>query len=128
MKLLGGWFSPFAHRIELALKLKGIPYQVSQEDLNNKSSLLLKSNPVYEKISVLVHNKKPISESLVILQYIDETWQHSPLLPQDPYHKALARFWATFIDDKVLNYAHHLLINLNYHYTNSINLNFSVAY
>ncbi|KAF2288062.1 hypothetical protein P3X46_008115 [Hevea brasiliensis] len=101
VKLLGGWFSPFSHRVELALKLKGIPHQVLQEDLSNKSPLLLKNNPVYEKIPVLIHNQKPISESFVILEYIDETWKRNPLLPQDPHDKALARFWASFIDDKL---------------------------
>ncbi|KAK0599766.1 hypothetical protein LWI29_008402 [Acer saccharum] len=43
-----------------------------------------------------------IIESLVILEYIEDTWNHNPLLPQDPYHKATARFWVKFGDDKVL--------------------------
>ncbi|KAK0600832.1 hypothetical protein LWI29_018805 [Acer saccharum] len=31
-----------------------------------------------------------------------DTWNHNPLLPQDPYHKATARFWVKFGDDKVI--------------------------
>lgn len=103
VKLFKTWSSPFGLRIVWALKLKGIEYDSIDEDLSNKSPLLLQYNPIYKKVPVLVHNGKPTSESLVILEYIDETWKHNPLLPEDPYDKATARFWAKFGDDKVLS-------------------------
>ncbi|WCJ20424.1 glutathione S-transferase tau 7 [Euphorbia peplus] len=101
VKVLGKWTSPFSRRVELALKLKGIPYEYIEEDLSNKSPLLLNSNPIHQKIPVLIHNGKPISESLPILEYIDETWPINPILPINPYDKAIARFWAQFIDGKM---------------------------
>ncbi|XVE56948.1 hypothetical protein DITRI_Ditri04bG0052000 [Diplodiscus trichospermus] len=96
--LHGMWASPFSKRVELALKLKGIPFEYVEEDLKNKSAEILHYNPVHKKIPVLVHNGKPIAESLVILEYIDETWKNNPrFLPQDPYKRARVRFWTSFV-------------------------------
>ncbi|KAK6788913.1 hypothetical protein RDI58_012712 [Solanum bulbocastanum] len=101
VKLLGVWASPYVSRVEIALKIKSIEYEFIQENVLNKSELLLKSNPVYKKIPVLFHDEKPICESLVILQYIDEAWLNGPsILPSDPYDRAIARFWAVYIDEK----------------------------
>ncbi|XP_012066935.2 glutathione S-transferase U7 [Jatropha curcas] len=105
VKLFGMWASGFSHTIEIALKLKGIQFQYIEEDLSNKSPLLLKYNPVHKKVPVLLHNGKPIAESLVILEYIDETWKNDPLLPENPYERAKARFWSKFVQEKVLTTA-----------------------
>ncbi|KAJ6980240.1 glutathione S-transferase isoform X1, partial [Populus alba x Populus x berolinensis] len=100
--LLDFWPSPFGMRVRLALAEKGVKYEYTEEDLRNKSALLLQMNPVNKQIPVLVHNGKPVCESLIIVQYIDEVWKDSaPLLPSDPYQKAQARFWADFVDKKI---------------------------
>ncbi|KAE9457997.1 hypothetical protein C3L33_10107, partial [Rhododendron williamsianum] len=59
-------------------------------------------NPVKKQVPVLIRNKKPICESMIIVQYINEVWKNeSPLLPSDPYKRAQARFWSDFVDNKI---------------------------
>jgi len=105
--LLDFWVSPFGQRCRIALAEKGIPYEYSEQELlGAKSDLLLRSNPVHKKIPVLLHHGKPVAESIIILQYIDEVWASSnngrpAILPADPYERAVQRFWAQFVDDKV---------------------------
>ncbi|VVA38842.1 PREDICTED: glutathione [Prunus dulcis] len=78
VKLRGVWNSPFSCRVIWVLKLKGIPYDYTEEDLQNKSPGILKYNPVHKKIP----------------KY--------PLLPTDPYERAMARFWVKYFDEKTI--------------------------
>ncbi|CAL5403230.1 unnamed protein product [Camellia sinensis] len=99
---LGTWISLFSTRVKIALAEKEVDYEFREEDLSNKSPLLLKANPVNKQIPVLIHNSKPVYESLIIVEYIDEVWNHkSPLLPSDPHQRAQARFWADYFDKKM---------------------------
>uniref|UniRef100_A0A0D9VZV7 Glutathione S-transferase n=1 Tax=Leersia perrieri TaxID=77586 RepID=A0A0D9VZV7_9ORYZ len=103
--LLDFWVSPFGQRCRIAMSIKGLDYEYREEDLGNKSDLLLKSNPIHKKIPVLIHRGHgPICESLNILSYLDEAFPKSPqLLPAagDAYKRATARFWADYVDKKV---------------------------
>ncbi|KMT10832.1 hypothetical protein BVRB_5g114860 [Beta vulgaris subsp. vulgaris] len=103
IKLYGMWASPFVLRPKLALKIKGIEYEYIEEDLANKSELLLQYNPLYKQVPVFVHNGLPIVESFVIVEYIDETWTDPPhLLPKDPYLRAKHRFWVAYFEQVLL--------------------------
>ncbi|XP_059291663.1 probable glutathione S-transferase parA [Lycium ferocissimum] len=100
--LLDFWASSFGMRLRIALALKGIEYEGRDENLFDKSTLLLEMNSVHKKIPVLIHNGNPICESLIILEYIDEVWHDKyPLLPSNPHERSQARFWADYIDKKI---------------------------
>ncbi|KAK4261212.1 hypothetical protein QN277_004242 [Acacia crassicarpa] len=102
LKLLGGWFSPFVMRVKIALNIKSLVYENIEETLNPKSQLLLQLNPMHKKIPVLLHGDKTICESRIIVEYVDEVWNSGPsFLHSDAYDRAIARFWAAYIDDKL---------------------------
>lgn len=102
--LVGAFFSPFGNRVQIALNLKSVEFDYVEETLSSKSDILLRSNPIHKTVPVLIHGDKIICESLVIVQYIDQVWTDNgySILPSDPYESAVARFWAAFVDDKVL--------------------------
>ncbi|KAM3391095.1 hypothetical protein ACQJBY_012643 [Aegilops geniculata] len=107
LKLVGMWASPHVLRVQLALRLKGLSYDYvemeGEQDL--KSEQLL----VNSKLPVLIHGGKPIrGTSLSMIQYIDEAFSGaSPsLLPDDPSERAVARYWADFIDDTLMKVMH----------------------
>nr|XP_016453186.1 PREDICTED: probable glutathione S-transferase [Nicotiana tabacum] len=99
--LLDFWASMLGMRVRIALAEKEIKYEYKEEDLlSTKSSLLPKMNPIHKKIPVLIHNGKPVCESIIAVEYIDEVWKDKAplLLPSDPYERAQARFWCDYID------------------------------
>ncbi|KAM3206456.1 hypothetical protein ACQJBY_061893 [Aegilops geniculata] len=99
LKLLGPGtgVSMYAIRVQMALRIKGLTYDYLPEDPWSKSDLLLASNPVHKKLPVLIHAGRPVCESLIIVQYLDGAC----ILPTDPYGRAVARFWAAYIDNKL---------------------------
>ncbi|KAL6606918.1 hypothetical protein ACP70R_042571 [Stipagrostis hirtigluma subsp. patula] len=75
VKLYGAWGSAHAAMARNALALMGVRYEYVEEDLDRKSEALLRLNPVHGgKVPVLVVDGRPLAESLVILEYVDEAW------------------------------------------------------
>uniref|UniRef100_A0ACD5XTM7 Uncharacterized protein n=1 Tax=Avena sativa TaxID=4498 RepID=A0ACD5XTM7_AVESA len=103
VQLLGMWASPYVFKVKWALSIKGVEYEYVEEDLRNKSGQLLEHNPVHKKVPVLVYNGKPVAESDVIVEFINDAWSHrgGRILPEDPHERAMARFWARFVPDKL---------------------------
>ncbi|XP_052187017.1 LOW QUALITY PROTEIN: probable glutathione S-transferase parA [Diospyros lotus] len=109
--LLDFWPSTFGMRVRIALAEKGLKYELKEESLKDKSPLLLEMNPLHKMVPVLIHNGKPICESLLILEYVDEVWTHkSPLLPSDPYQRSQTRFWVDYADKKIYSSGKRILM------------------
>lgn len=90
--MLDAHVSMFGMRLRIVLAELGVKYEYNEENLHDKSPFLPKMNPVHKKVALLIHNNKPICESLTALQYVDEVWHDElPLMPYDPYKRAQAR-------------------------------------
>ena len=60
----------------------------------------VKLNPNHV-VPTLIHDGKAIIESTLIVEYLDETFTDPPLMPADPYGRAIARLWMKKIDDYI---------------------------
>lgn len=91
--LYGYWRSLAAFRVRAALNLKSVDYQeisvnlASGEQFEAAFDLL---NPQHA-VPLLRHDEFEISQSLAILEYIEDQWPTPALLPSNVQDKALVR-------------------------------------
>lgn len=54
-------------------------------------------------VPTLDHKGRALYESLIVAEYVDETWTHEPKLqPDDTYKKAVGRIWIDHINKKIV--------------------------
>nr|GMD95875.1 glutathione S-transferase U17-like [Ipomoea batatas] len=101
VKLVGIRPCPYVNRAQIALNLKSVEHEFIEVNPYTDRDMLVKLNPVHKKIPVLIHEEKSVCESLIVVQYIDEVWTNgTAILPYDPYDRAIALFWASYIEEK----------------------------
>ena len=85
--------SPYAWKVWLALEHKGIPYELkmlSFDKGDTKSPEFLAVNP-RAKVPAIVEDGVAVSESSVIVEYLEDRYPWKPLLPKDASGRATAR-------------------------------------
>ena len=89
-----------AIKVRLTLDEKGLDYDSKLLNLREGEQHKLdyvKLNPNHV-VPTLLHDGKVIIESTLIVEYLDETFANPPLMPADPYGRAVARLWMKKID------------------------------
>ncbi len=98
MKLYGYWRSTAAYRVRIALHLKDLPYENISVHLVKDGGEQFKPeyvelNPA-KLVPTLVDGDLSLNQSLAIVEYLDEQYPQSPLLPQQPALRAKVRAMA----------------------------------
>ena len=95
MKLYGYWRSQAAYRVRVAMNLKGIP-PAEDEALDLAKGDQYK--PEYRRINpqmvvpaLIDGSGPPLTQSMAIMEYLEETHPKPPLLPHDPRDRARVR-------------------------------------
>ena len=101
LKLYGYWRSSAAYRVRIALGLKGLPYENVSVHLVRDGGEQRK--PKYKRVNpqgrvpALEHDGRVLTQSLAIIEYLDETAPEPALLPPDAAGRARVRALAQLI-------------------------------
>lgn len=95
MKLYSYFRSSAAYRVRIALQLKGlaveyIPIHLLHHGGEQHSAAFQQLNPS-QLVPVLIDEQLILTQSLSIIEYLDEKFPHQSLLPQNPQKRALIR-------------------------------------
>jgi glutathione S-transferase len=87
---------PWVQRAAIVLRAKGIAYDISYIDRNDRPAWFLAISP-HAKVPVLqIDGKEALFESNAIAEYLDETTPPR-LHPEDPLARARNRAWTDFV-------------------------------
>jgi maleylacetoacetate isomerase len=99
--LLHGYYrSSAAWRVRIALELKGVPYRQAFRHLRrNEQSApdYMALNPQGLVPAVEVAGQGVLTQSLAIIEWLEETYPAPPLLPADPWGRARVRSLAQLV-------------------------------
>jgi maleylpyruvate isomerase len=93
MELYDYWRSSAAYRVRIALNLKGLDYTQTSIDLragDQRNAGYLELNP-QGLVPFLRDGEVGLSQSLAIIEYLEERHPEPPLLPDEPVRRAQAR-------------------------------------
>jgi maleylpyruvate isomerase len=94
MKLIGYFRSSAAYRVRIALNLKGIVVEHASRHLRRGEHTrpdYVALNPQKLVPALVLDSGEVLTQSLAILEYLEETHPHPPLLPGDPVGRARVR-------------------------------------
>jgi len=97
--LYGYWRSSAAYRVRIALGHKGLDYEPAMVDLRiNRQSdpEYLRMNP-QGMVPMLVDSGHPLTQSLAIIEYLDEVYPEPRLIPGDAVQRARIRSLAQVV-------------------------------
>ena len=100
MRLIGYFRSGAAYRVRIALNLKGLTVEHAFRHLRKgeqRAPDYLALNPQGLVPTLITDDGSALTQSLAIIEWLDETWPEPPLLPAEPWARARVRAFAQAI-------------------------------
>ena len=101
LELYSFWRSSASYRVRIALNLKSLPYAYHGVNLvkdgGDQWSVSYKEVNPQSRVPTLVHDGQRFTQSLAIIEYLDETFPDHRLIPRDPVDRARVRMLSQII-------------------------------
>jgi len=81
---------PYCARVRIALAEKDVEFETVEVDLRNRPAWIYEKNPT-GRVPVIEEDDRPLPESAVIMEFLDERYPEPALLPADPADRAQVR-------------------------------------
>ena len=104
MRLYSYWRSSSSYRVRIALNLKGLAYETQAVDLlqhEQHSPAYAALNPALGLPSLVLDDGTVLTQSMAIIEWLEEVHPTPPLLPEDPVLRAKVRAAALVIASEV---------------------------
>jgi glutathione S-transferase len=101
LKLVSFDICPYVERSRIVLLEKDVPHEVELIDLADKPPWFLAISPM-GRVPVLLVDDRPIFESMIINELLEELYPEPALFARDPIARAEARSWIVFANDVVM--------------------------
>jgi len=82
---------PYAARVRIVLAEKGVEVETVEIDLSDRPAWLYEKNPAGRVPVVEEDGGRPLPESAVIMEFLEERYPEPALLPHDPADRAAVR-------------------------------------
>lgn len=89
---------PYAARVRIVLAEKGIDVDVVEIDLSDRPDWLYEKNPK-GRVPVIEEDDRPLAESTVLMEFLEERYPEPALLPPGPADRAAVRLLVFRADD-----------------------------
>ncbi|HTU65992.1 MAG TPA: maleylacetoacetate isomerase [Steroidobacteraceae bacterium] len=101
LELYSFWRSSASYRVRIALGLKSLPYAYHGVNLvkdgGEQWGAAYKDVNPQSRVPTLVHDGQRITQSLAIIEYLDEVFPGNKLIPHDPVDRARVRMLSQII-------------------------------
>lgn len=102
---------PFAQRSRMVLKLKGVPFALTEIDITRpRPAWFLELNPLGQ-VPVIRHQGRVLNESSIINEYLEEIFPAPRVFPADPYRRAQSRILIDRVNQSFVPAMYGLLLN-----------------
>lgn len=101
LKLVSFDICPYVERSRIVLLEKRVPHDIEYIDLAKKPAWFLAVSPM-GRVPVLLVDGRPVFESSIINELIEELHPRPALFPAEPLARAEARAWIAFSNDAVM--------------------------